>query len=79
VCFGALVGFLMLHASVLVHFGWRQRSRRWLAHVVSPLIGGAVMLYVLWNMERNALLVGAAWLALGVLSTLVVRKTPVRA
>jgi amino acid transporter len=65
VCFGALVGFLMLHASVVVHFGWRQRSRRWLAHIVPPVIGGAIVLYVLWNMERNAQLVGVAWLAIG--------------
>jgi amino acid transporter len=78
VCFGALVGFLMLHASVLVHFAWRQRSRRWLAHLVSPLVGGAVMLYVLWNMERNALTVGAAWLALGAVVAFVPRLLPAR-
>jgi amino acid transporter len=80
VCFGALVGFLLLHASVLVHFGWRRRSRRWFAHVVSPLVGAAVMLYVLWNMQRHAQLVGLAWMALGLASTWIVyRRTNVKA
>ncbi len=74
VCFGALVGFLMLHVSVLVHFGWRQRSpRRW-QHVVVPLVGGAIMLYVLWNMASNALFVGGAWLVLGAAGTLIAAR-----
>jgi amino acid transporter len=74
VCFGALVGFLMLHASVLVHFR-RLRSRQWGRHVFVPLIGAAVMLFVLWNMARDAQLVGLAWLAVGWVSWLIARRT----
>jgi amino acid transporter len=33
VCFGALIGFLLLHASVIGHFVWRQKSRRWGRHL----------------------------------------------
>lgn len=74
VCFGALVGFLMLHASVLVHFGRHAGQRRWFAHVVSPLVGAAITLYVLWNMAANALLVGGAWLVLGAAGVLLVSR-----
>ena len=73
VCFGALVGFLLLHLSVLVHFGWRQKSGRWMLHVVVPLVGAAITAYVLWNMARNAQIVGAVWLALGIAVTLAAR------
>ena len=73
VCFGALVGFLLLHLSVLVHFGWRQKSGRWVVHVIVPLVGAAITGYVLWNMARNAQIVGALWLALGVAVTFAAR------
>ncbi len=73
VCFGALVGFLLLHLSVLVHFGWRQKSGRWMLHVVVPLVGAAITAYVLWSMARNAQLVGVAWLAIGIAATFTAR------
>jgi amino acid transporter len=60
--FGALSGFLFLHASVLVHFGWRTGSRRWLAHWVVPLCGMAVVLAVFSGMSGLAARVGAVWL-----------------
>jgi amino acid transporter len=63
--FGALTGFVMLHASVLVHHGVRGRSRAWFSHVVSPLIGMAILGYVLANAEPVAKIAAAAWLALG--------------
>ena len=69
--FGALCGFLMLHVSVLAEFVWRRRSRRWLVHWVTPLLGIAVVLMVLSGMSRLALIVGSAWLAAGCLWGLV--------
>jgi len=74
VCFGALVGFLMLHVSVLVHFGRRPQERRWFAHVIAPLFGGAIMLYVLWNMANNALFVGGTWMVLGAAGALLAAR-----
>jgi amino acid transporter len=65
VCFGALIGFLLLHASVIGHFLWRQKSRRWGRHLLVPLVGGAITVYVLVNMAHNALIAGVIWLALG--------------
>jgi len=72
VCFGALIGFLMLHASVIAHFVWRQKSRRWGQHLLVPLVGGAITVYVLVNMAHNALITGFIWLALGAIGTLCV-------
>jgi amino acid transporter len=66
VTFGALVGFLALHASVVVHFRAGRRSGDYLRHLVSPVLGFTVIAYVLWNADRAAKLGGAAWLAVGV-------------
>jgi amino acid transporter len=67
VSFGALVGFLLLHASVIGHFVWRQKSRRWLRHLVLPLIGLSVIAYVLLNTASNAKVAGTAWLGIGLI------------
>jgi amino acid transporter len=79
VSFGALIGFLFLHASVVAHFFWRKGSRRWLAHLVSPAIGFAIIAYVIANMSVAARIVGSCWFALGVAwSMLRVGRTPIR-
>ena len=70
VCFGALIGFLLLHASVIGHFVWRQQSRSWGRHLLVPLLGGAITVYVLVNMAHNALIAGIIWLILGAIGTL---------
>jgi amino acid transporter len=65
VSFGALVGFLMLHISVMAHFLWRQKSRDWFRHLIVPLVGLAIIAYVLLNAETNAKIAGLIWLAIG--------------
>ncbi len=64
--FGALLGFLLLHVSVIVHFR-RERSHKWLRHLVAPAIGFSVIGYVLWNAEADAKVAGLCWLGVGVL------------
>jgi amino acid transporter len=64
--FGALCGFLMLHVSVLVEFGVKRRSRNWLAHWVTPVLGIIVVLAVLKGMSALALTVGLVWLGAGI-------------
>lgn len=63
--FGALFGFLMLHLSVVVHFIWRARSRRWIMHLLVPTIGFAVVGYVLICTDPLAKIAGGVWLAVG--------------
>jgi predicted membrane channel-forming protein YqfA (hemolysin III family) len=70
--FGALTGFVLLHLSVISHYFFRQRSGDWLRHVVFPLTGLAIIVYVLYEMDRAAKILGACWIAIGVVYYLVV-------
>jgi amino acid transporter len=65
--FGALTGFVLLHLSVVNHYFFRQRSGDWLRHVVFPLTGLTIIVYVLYEMDRAAKILGASWIAAGVL------------
>jgi amino acid transporter len=76
--FGALTGFLLLHVSVIVHFGRRQRSRSWLRHLLAPAIGFAIVAYVLINMAPQAKIAGGAWLLLGCAALLVATRRRAR-
>ena len=71
--FGALSGFLLLHISVLAHFGIRLHSRQWLVHWAVPGLGIAVVLGVFSGMSALATKVGFAWLAAGIAWGLVLR------
>lgn len=67
VSFGALTGFVMLHASVVMHFIVRQGSHAYIRHLAVPVLGAAVLLYVMVNMDWTAKVVGLSWLAIGLL------------
>ena len=64
--FGALTGFVLLHLSVINHYFYRRRSGDWLRHIVFPLTGLAIIVYVLYEMDRAAKILGACWIAIGV-------------
>jgi len=65
--FGALTSFVLLHLSVINHYFIRQRSGDWLRHVLFPLIGMLIILYVLFEMDRAAKIMGAIWIAVGII------------
>jgi len=71
VSFGALLGFLMLQVSVVAHFVWRKKSRKWLQHLIVPAIGFAIIAYVLFNAEPNAKIAGGVWMTGGVIALIV--------
>jgi amino acid transporter len=71
--FGALTGFLALHLSVVIHFMVRQRSRRWIRHLVVPVIGFAIVAYVLINAQANAKIAGLTWMAVGLATVLLLK------
>jgi amino acid transporter len=64
--FGALTGFLLLHLSVINYGFVRQRSGKWLSHLIFPLLGLLVIGYVLYRMDSAAKLLGACWIGIGV-------------
>jgi amino acid transporter len=65
--FGALTGFVLLHLSVINHYFVRERSGNWLKYVVFPLTGLLIIVYVLYEMDRSAKIIGACWIAIGVI------------
>ncbi|MEP6549091.1 MAG: APC family permease [Gammaproteobacteria bacterium] len=64
--FGALSGFVLLHLSVINHYLVRRRSGDWLRHLIFPLTGLAIILYVLYEMDRPAKILGACWIGIGI-------------
>jgi amino acid transporter len=69
--FGALSAFLVLHVAVVVHFIIRKRSRDWLRHLVFPVLGFAILAYVVVNANVAAQRLGFVWLAAGVVVLMV--------
>jgi len=57
------------------------RSGDWLRHLIFPLIGLSIIVYVLYEMDRAAKILGLAWVAIGVfyylLLTIWIRKPAV--
>lgn len=66
VSFGALAAFLFVNLSVIAHFAIRQRSRALVRHWVVPILGAAVVLYVLASVSPLALELGLGWSVVGV-------------
>jgi amino acid transporter len=63
--FGALSGFLALHVSVIVYGLRRREPFNLFRHLISPILGAAVIGYVLWNMSQEAQTLGLSWLGIG--------------
>jgi amino acid transporter len=68
---GAMLGFLALHVSVVIHFRAGARGGNLTRHLIAPVIGAAIIAYVLWNAEPAAKIGAAAWLVLGALIVVV--------
>jgi amino acid transporter len=64
--FGALSGFVLLHLSVINHYLIRLRSGDWLRHLIFPLIGMLIIVYVLYEMDSTAKILGLGWIAIGI-------------
>ncbi|WP_431224838.1 APC family permease [Serratia sp. L9] len=71
--FGALMGFLILHLSVINHYIIRQKSTAWVKHLLFPLIGLAIIGFVLYEMDIEAKTLGLSWLAIGIVYYFVLR------
>ena len=75
VSIGALTSFFMLHISVIVHFAWRGRSRQYIRHLAVPVVGAAIIAYVLVSAEIHAKIVGLTWMILGLVIMLALKLT----
>jgi len=72
--FGALCSFFLLHVAVIYHYFVRERSGRWVYHLLCPLLGLVVIGYVLYEMDLTAKKLGLAWLAIGAVYYLVLTR-----
>jgi putrescine importer len=76
--FGALVAFSFVNLSVIAYFVWRRREYRTAKQVATnialPLTGFA-MTAVLWSfLHKEALMIGLAWAAIGIIYAVVLSK-----
>ncbi|MFD5725476.1 MULTISPECIES: APC family permease [unclassified Streptomyces] len=72
---GALTAFVLLHASVVGWFVVRRREGEpsWWRHLVVPVVGAGVLIAVIVEATGSAQVVGACWLAVGLVVVLVQR------
>ncbi|MFF3668200.1 APC family permease [Microtetraspora malaysiensis] len=78
---GALIAFIVLHISVITHYVIRRKSTDYWRHLVVPLIGMAILIFVVVNANILAQKLGLIWLAIGAVVLLVLyaigrRPTP---
>ncbi|MEY4784605.1 MAG: hypothetical protein RIR41_2540 [Pseudomonadota bacterium] len=64
--FGALSAFAAVNASVIALFVVQRKSRRYVTHLLLPLLGILTIGAVIYQMSAAGLAVGLAWLATGV-------------
>jgi hypothetical protein len=50
---------------VIGYYGIRQRSRNIVLHWIAPVLGFAVIGFVLWNADASAKIGGVIWLVIG--------------
>ena len=65
--FGALTAFLLLHVSVVGYYALERRSSNVALHWFVPVLGFAIIGFVLWNADPLAKIGGLIWLAVGAL------------
>jgi amino acid transporter len=69
--FGALTAFLFLHVSVFVHYVVKNKSTDYWNHLIFPLIGFVVVVYVWISLAPQAKVLGLSWLSVGVIIAIV--------
>lgn len=66
---GALTAFILLQASVVGYFLVKKKGSEapnWFNHGAIPIIGAVLLLLILVNARGLALIIGAIWLAIGI-------------
>jgi amino acid transporter len=62
---GALAAFTLLHVSVVGYFVIRHGSRLWIPHLVVPVLGAAVSIWIIISATTLAKVIAAIWLLAG--------------
>lgn len=72
--FGALSAFIILNFTVIYYFMFKKKSKSYFKHLVLPLIGAAIIAVVWYNLSAQAMKLGLAWVAIGVVLYFVISK-----
>jgi putrescine importer len=72
--FGAFVAFIGVNAAALIHYRFRSQEKVAFA-TLSPLLGILVCTFIWLNLNWTSKLLGAAWIAVGLVVYLIMRKT----
>ncbi|MCC7156954.1 MAG: APC family permease [Bryobacterales bacterium] len=62
--FGALIGFMGVNASSLLHYWVRKGERHW-SHLFVPVLGVVVCLYLWLSLSWVAKIAGVSWMVIG--------------
>lgn len=68
--YGALVAFLFVNLSVIVHYfikGNNRTMKGTISYLILPLIGALFILWLLSGLDKNSLILGGSWTILGVI------------
>jgi putrescine importer len=76
--FGAFIAFNGVNAAALIYYKFRSKEKVAFA-ALSPLCGILVCTFIWFNLSLNAKLLGAAWIAVGLLLYFIMRKSTGRA
>jgi putrescine importer len=75
--FGAFTAFTMVNVSVIVYY-FRQRAGgnnvNPVLYLVLPILGAIVTVYLLTQLDMNAIFLGLSWLAIGIVVLAIVTK-----
>lgn len=65
VAFGGLFGFSCVNLSVISYYFIKQKERNIVKHLIVPIIGLVVCLYILFGLSTVGKIVGVSWLIIG--------------
>ncbi len=71
--FGAFIAFIGVNAAALVHYRFRSKEKVFLPALL-PLLGMAICAFIWLNLDIDAKILGASWVAIGLLVYLLMRK-----
>lgn len=71
--FGALSAFLVLHLTVINYFIIKRKSQDYINHLLLPLIGFMIIIYVWISLSETAKKLGFIWICIGIIYMIVMK------
>jgi amino acid transporter len=69
--FGALTSFMLLNITVVYHFFIKKKDHKVFMHLIMPLVGLLIIIYVWISLDSQAKILGLCWLAIGIVYYLI--------